>query len=110
MSGGFCSASPHYKKDFCFAQEQTVGAILKFRLSYTSGGHIRQWVDAGSTTHQQKAFGTLPSAFCLLPLSQAFTNRYSPFTIYAMLGRPEPNEAATYYSAYINLVAGENIL
>ena len=27
-----------------------------------------------------------------------------------MLGRPEPNEAAPYYSTYINLVSGDNIL
>ena len=27
-----------------------------------------------------------------------------------MIGRPEPNEAASYYSTYINLVLGDNIL
>ena len=27
-----------------------------------------------------------------------------------MIGRPEPNEAAPYYSTYINLVSGDNIL
>ncbi len=26
-----------------------------------------------------------------------------------MIGRPEPNEAASYYSAYIDLVSGENV-
>jgi hypothetical protein len=27
-----------------------------------------------------------------------------------MIGRPEPNEAAAYYSTYINLVPGDNII
>ena len=38
-----------------------------------------------------------------------FTNCHSPFTIYFMRGRPEPNEAAPYYFRYIDLIASDDV-
>jgi hypothetical protein len=44
---------------------------------------------------------------CLL----SFTIHHSPFTISPMMiGRPEPNEAAPYYSTYTDLVSSDNVL
>jgi hypothetical protein len=34
----------------------------------------------------------------------------SPFTIHSMLARPQPNEAASYYSTYIDRVTGDDIV
>jgi hypothetical protein len=59
------------------------------------------------------AFCLLPSAFCLLTPASCLLPSASCLlfaTISHMIGRPEPNEAASYYSAYINLVPGDNVL
>ena len=56
--------------------------------------------------HPPPAASLLPPASCLL----SFTINHSPFTIYPMIGRPEPNEAAPYYSTYTDLVSSDNVL
>jgi hypothetical protein len=49
----------------------------------------------------------MPYILACLP---SFTIHHSPFTINPMIGRPEPNEAASYYSTYTDLVSSDNVL
>jgi hypothetical protein len=54
-----------------------------------------------------------PTRSCLVQherLVPAFSIYDSRFTIHAMSGRPQPNEAASYYSIYIDRVIGDDIV